>query len=42
MTLEQADMDRSPRWVAAADVDWDAAYADQLPRIYNYFRFRLG
>ncbi|WP_157995460.1 RNA polymerase sigma factor [Peristeroidobacter soli] len=23
-------------------VDWDAVYADQLPRIYNYFRFRLG
>lgn len=26
----------------ADKVDWDAAYADQLPRIYNYFRFRLG
>lgn len=23
-------------------MDWDAVYADQLPRIYNYFRFRLG
>jgi RNA polymerase sigma-70 factor (ECF subfamily) len=42
MTLEQADMDGSRRWLAAAEVDWDAAYADQLPRIYNYFRFRLG
>lgn len=27
---------------AADDVDWDVVYADQLPRIYNYFRFRLG
>ena len=24
------------------EVDWDAVYAEQLPRIYNYFRFRLG
>lgn len=42
MTLEQADTDGSRRWLTAAEVDWDAAYADQLPRIYNYFRFRLG
>ncbi|HEV7715664.1 MAG TPA: sigma-70 family RNA polymerase sigma factor [Steroidobacteraceae bacterium] len=27
---------------AAKDVDWNAAYADQLPRIYNYFRFRVS
>lgn len=42
MTLQQTDTDDSRRWLAAAEVDWDAAYADQLPRIYNYFRFRLG
>jgi RNA polymerase sigma-70 factor, ECF subfamily len=24
------------------DLDWNAVYADQLPRIYNYFRFRVG
>jgi RNA polymerase sigma-70 factor, ECF subfamily len=24
------------------DLDWNAVYTDQLPRIYNYFRFRLG
>lgn len=24
------------------EVNWAAVYADQLPRIYNYFRFRLG
>lgn len=29
-------------WARAEDLDWDAVYADQLPRIYNYFRFRLG
>ena len=24
------------------DVDWDVVYADQLPRVYNYFRYRVG
>jgi DNA-directed RNA polymerase specialized sigma24 family protein len=22
--------------------DWPAVYAQQLPRIYNFFRYRLG
>ena len=29
-------------WVSAKELDWDALYADLLPRIYNYFRFRVG
>jgi RNA polymerase sigma-70 factor (ECF subfamily) len=31
-------------WVADTDreADWDALYADQLPRVYNYFRYRVG
>lgn len=28
--------------VAAKELDWDALYSDHLPRIYNYFRFRVG
>ncbi len=24
------------------EVDWDAIYAEQLPRVYNFFRYRLG
>lgn len=28
--------------VRAEELDWDAVYADQAPRVYNYFRFRLG
>ncbi len=24
------------------DVDWNRAYAEQLPRVYNFFRFRVG
>jgi RNA polymerase sigma-70 factor, ECF subfamily len=26
----------------ARDVDWNVAYSDQLPRVYNYLRFRIG
>ena len=26
----------------AREADWDELYADQLPRVYNYFRFRVG
>ena len=27
---------------AAAEVDWAAVYAEQLPRVLNYFRFKVG
>lgn len=27
---------------AAREVDWDALYADQMPRVYNFFRYRVG
>jgi len=26
----------------AREADWDALYADQLPHVYNYFRYRVG
>ena len=26
----------------ANEADWDALYADQLPRVYNFFRYRVG
>jgi RNA polymerase sigma-70 factor, ECF subfamily len=29
-------------WDSAKELDWDALYSDYLPRIYNYFRFRVG
>lgn len=35
----------SPRFLArsrAADVDWDAFYEAELPRVYNFFRYRVG
>jgi RNA polymerase sigma-70 factor (ECF subfamily) len=28
--------------IAAAEIDWNTVYAEQLPRVYNYFRFRVG
>src|SRR5512140_3535235 len=34
------------RWIpfraVARETDWDALYAEQLPRIYNFFRYRVG
>jgi RNA polymerase sigma-70 factor (ECF subfamily) len=29
------------RWVAA-EPDWEQVYAEQLPRVHNFFRYRLG
>jgi RNA polymerase sigma-70 factor, ECF subfamily len=28
--------------VAAAEPNWDAVYTEQLPRVFNFFRYRLG
>jgi len=28
--------------VAATEPDWDAVYKEQLPRVYNFFRYRFG
>jgi RNA polymerase sigma-70 factor, ECF subfamily len=27
---------------SATDVDWDAVYRRELPRVYNFFRYRVG
>jgi RNA polymerase sigma-70 factor (ECF subfamily) len=42
MAFEQATPDRSMGSPESDDLDWDAIYADQAPRVYNYFRFRMG
>ena len=39
--MEQAITGRLVRWIAA-EPDWDAVYAEQLPRVYNFFRYRFG
>ena len=41
MAIEQVLPRRLARWVAA-EPDWDHVYAEELPRVYNFFRYRLG
>jgi RNA polymerase sigma-70 factor (ECF subfamily) len=41
MALEQAMQNITTGQNAGQEVDWDRVYADQLPRVYNYFRFRI-
>jgi len=42
MAVEQTMPGRLARWMSAAEPDWDAVYADQLPRVFNFFRYRCG
>lgn len=41
MAFEQVLPRRLARWVAA-EPDWEQVYAEQLPRVHNFFRYRLG
>ena len=42
MTRDQGQSPWLVRWISAAEPDWDAVYTEQLPRVYNFFRYRLG
>src|SRR3989442_8035169 len=43
MAIESASLGRLISWVTPArEADWDALYVEQLPRVYNFFRFRVG
>ncbi len=43
MAFDAALTSRLATWVFAAnEADWDALYAEQLPRVYNFFRYRVG
>src|SRR5258708_15552856 len=42
MTLEHAVSGRLTEFMETNELNWDALYAHEAPRIYNYFRFRLG
>lgn len=33
---------RVARWFTSPEPDWEAVYADQLPRVFNFFRYRFG
>jgi RNA polymerase sigma-70 factor (ECF subfamily) len=41
MMFEQVLPRRLTGWVAA-EPDWEQVYAEQLPRVLNFFRYRLG
>ena len=42
MAMIQAVLAKTWALNPARDADWDALYADQLPRVYNFFRYRVG
>lgn len=42
MTFEHVTPVSTSDPAATQDLDWNAVYAAHLPRVYNYFRFRLG
>ncbi|HEY2782617.1 MAG TPA: sigma-70 family RNA polymerase sigma factor [Steroidobacteraceae bacterium] len=42
MSVEHAAPGRLMEFMETNELNWDALYAHQAPRIYNYFRFRLG
>jgi len=39
---ESVIVSRMIPWTPATEADWDALYAEQLPRVYNFFRYRVG
>jgi RNA polymerase sigma-70 factor (ECF subfamily) len=42
MALE-GELSKPLLWgVTAAEPNWDAVYTEQLPRVYNFFRYRFG
>jgi RNA polymerase sigma-70 factor (ECF subfamily) len=42
MAAEGAMPARVIGWISRDHVDWDAVYAEQLPRVYNFFRYRCA
>jgi RNA polymerase sigma-70 factor (ECF subfamily) len=42
MAMERAMLHSETRESDLQDLDWNQIYADLAPRLYNYFRFRLG
>jgi RNA polymerase sigma-70 factor, ECF subfamily len=42
MAVDQTMPGRLAQWISTTEPDWDAVYAEQLPRVYNFFRYRFG
>ena len=41
MTLQNEALQQAIR-TSIEDINWDAVVSNELPRLYNYFRYRLG
>ena len=43
MAIRGTGFGRLVGWLTpAGEADWEALYAEQLPRVYNFFRYRVG
>jgi RNA polymerase sigma-70 factor (ECF subfamily) len=42
MIVQNTVPDRSMDALSSEELNWDALYADLAPRVFNYFRYRLG
>src|SRR6476469_6225032 len=42
MDAEEAMPARIVRWISREEINWDQVYAEQLPRVFNFFRYRCG
>lgn len=43
MANHEGTLARSWSWTEQErEIDWDAAFAEALPRVYNFFRYRVG
>jgi len=42
MAIESGITGRPASFIARARIDWNAVYTEQLPRVYNFFRYRVG
>ena len=42
MIVQNTVPDRSMDTLSTEELDWDALYANLAPRVFNYFRYRLG
>jgi RNA polymerase sigma-70 factor (ECF subfamily) len=42
MSVQAYPMKWLPIFSAASETDWEALYRAELPKIYNYFRYRFG
>src|SRR5512146_2732668 len=42
MAIDRALPARLVRWIGTAEPDWDRVYAEELPRVYNFSRYRVA